>query len=437
MLSLSRPQRQALATLALVAGTVAPTCYVAWTAWKVNRPGHARDVETELSRQLGVQVSLASVRYPRPGEAVYRGVVLRQGEPRRRTFAEVARAEVVRLRRGDGELFLEAAGLRLRGEGGRQALEQLNGVLKRAGEVAWSRINLSAPGCEVELGEGASYAFHDLVATFQADPASPSVTASYHVDGATRCELTLARDRTADPVRTTLVLETKEGAPLPGRLLGPFFDPADWLGPEARVWGTLSLARAGEGDWEAEFRGDLTGIDLGTLVGRRYPDHRLTGLARLRVRSARWAKLPGGRNSGWVGAEGELVTGPGTISMSLVKALKARMRFRTLARLDDQEADLAFQRLGLGFTLRDSGELELRGGLGPETPPGAVIVDAEGLTPVLSAPHGTANVVGLVNTLTPGGDDTLVVPGTRESQGLQQYLPLPAGPRAALRANGN
>jgi hypothetical protein len=316
-------------------------------------------------------------------------------------------------------------------------MEQVNALLRHAGEATFSKINLSAPDCTVELGDSSSYTFHDLVATFQADPGAPSVTASYRHDEATRCELTLTRDRTANPVRTTLAFEAKEGAPLPARLLDPFFDAADWLGPEAKVWGTLTLARAGEGDWEADFRGDLLGIDLATLVGRRYPDHRLTGLARLKVRSARWAKLPGGRNSGWVGAEGELLTGPGTISLSLVRALKARMNFRAVAGLDDQEADLAFQRLGIGFTLKDSGELDLRGGLGTEAPPGAVIVDAEGLTPVLSAPQGAANVVGLVNTLTPGGDETLVVPGTRESQGLQQYLPLPPGPRAALRANGN
>src|SRR4051812_46789582 len=91
MPALTRPHRQAIATVALVAFTVAPTVYVAMTAIKVNRPGHVRDVEIEVGRQLGVQVTLEGVRYPRPGEVAYRGVVLRQQEPGTKRLAEVAR----------------------------------------------------------------------------------------------------------------------------------------------------------------------------------------------------------------------------------------------------------------------------------------------------------------------------------------------------------
>ena len=65
MLPLTRPHRQALATLAMVACTVVPTVYVGFTAWRINRPGHIRDVEIEIGRSIGLQVTVESVRYPK------------------------------------------------------------------------------------------------------------------------------------------------------------------------------------------------------------------------------------------------------------------------------------------------------------------------------------------------------------------------------------
>src|SRR4051794_35369065 len=112
MFPLNRLNRQAAATIALVVLTVLPTAYVAQTAWRISRPGHRHDVEAEIGRVLGLQVTLDAVRYPRPGEVVYQGVVLRQEEPRRKGLTEVARADVLRLKRGDRELTLEAEGLR-------------------------------------------------------------------------------------------------------------------------------------------------------------------------------------------------------------------------------------------------------------------------------------------------------------------------------------
>src|SRR5947209_8753115 len=148
MIPLTRPHRQAMATMAMVVLTVLPTGYVALTAWRIGRPGHLRGVEAEIGQRLGLQATLDGVRYPRPGE---------------------------------------------------------------------------------------------VAGTFQADRAAPTVRVSYRVAARgsnTRCELTLTRDRKTEPVRTTVVMRTMEGLPLPARVLEPFFDAADWLGPAARVDGT-------------------------------------------------------------------------------------------------------------------------------------------------------------------------------------------------------
>src|SRR6516164_6424142 len=101
MFPVTRPVRQGLATFAVVAFTIVPTGYVSILAWRINRPGHVRDIEIDLGHQLGLRVSLQGVRYPRPAEVVYEGLVLRQDEPRGRSMAEIARADVVRAERVD------------------------------------------------------------------------------------------------------------------------------------------------------------------------------------------------------------------------------------------------------------------------------------------------------------------------------------------------
>ena len=78
MFPLTRPVRQTLATLLLLGLTVVPTGLIGAFAWRINRPGHVRDVEIELGRQLGLQVTLEGVRYPKAGEVAYQGIVLRR-----------------------------------------------------------------------------------------------------------------------------------------------------------------------------------------------------------------------------------------------------------------------------------------------------------------------------------------------------------------------
>src|SRR6266568_4787753 len=141
MLALTRPHRQVLATLGLLAFTVLPTGYIASTAWRINRPGHVRDVEIEVGRQLGLLVTMEGVRYPRPGEVIYRGVTLRQEDGRKQSrLTEIARAEVVRLRHDDRELMLEVEALQLRGDDPKGAMAQVAALLQRATGAAFDRI---------------------------------------------------------------------------------------------------------------------------------------------------------------------------------------------------------------------------------------------------------------------------------------------------------
>jgi hypothetical protein len=444
MFPLTRPYRQAVATVALVALTVVPTVYVSLTAWRISRPGHRHEVEAEIGRALGLQVTLDSVRYPRPGEVEYRGVVFRQQEPRRKGLTEVARASTVRLRRGDHELTLEAEGLRLRAESPRAAMAQVGALLQRSGETTYERVSLTAPECALDLGAGVSpYQLREVIGQFVADRTAPTVRASYRVvadprrpTAGTRCELTLTRDRKAEPVRTTLALKTMEGLPLPARVLDPFFDAGEWLGADAKVDGGLTLRQDGAKDWEAEFQGNLLDVDLGELVNRRFPTHRLRGKARLEIASARWAERPG-QGFGWVDAQGELTAGPGVIGFSLLQALRTEMKFRPAPKVartvSAGQVDLDFNALAFSFAMSPDGEIKIGGGLGDGFADDVVLVGPT--DPLAYAPQGAANVRGLIKTLVPvtAINRAEMVPLTERSRIL---LSLPVPPDVAAKAIG-
>lgn len=434
MLSLTRPRRQLFATAALLALTVAPTGFVAATAWKVNRPDYARKVEADLASRLGLFVQLEKVSYPRPGTVLYRGVVLRQEELGRKDSrrAEMARAESLQLRRDGRELTLQVDGLRLRGPSPKQAIAQVVGLLQRVGGTfEYDRVNLAAHSCQVELGSDAlSYSLRDLAGTLEVDATHSTITAGYRIardaEVGARCEVTLTRDRKADPSRTTLTFKTAEGEAVSARILDPFFLASENLGASAKVEGELRLRQSGVSDWEAEFRGNLLDVELSSLVSQLAPEHRLSGRSRIAVEFARWGDRPG-RGPGWLEARGDLLAGKGTIGVALLQALKTQMHFKVAERAEMRRNEIDFEKLGLSFAITENAEIRLGGGLGDDYLGDAVIVQGQRFTPLVRAPEGVANVHGLARAL---GTEALsrpdlLTPGTTESQFLQRSLPAP------------
>jgi hypothetical protein len=438
MFPLTRAVRQMLATLVLFGLTVVPTGLVAAYAWRINRPGHVRDVEIELGRQLGLQVTLDAVRYPRPGEAVFHGIVLRQEEPRSKGLVEIARADLARILRSDRDLTLHLENPRVRCESPRNGLAQLGVLFQRSGQIPFDRINVSAPTCLLEMGrDDVAFTLREVAGEFLVDPAAPGLRLAYRVPGegaGTRCELTLTRDRRTEQIETSLAFKTVEGMPLPARMLNVFFDADDWLGENAKFEGTVSLHQEGTRDWEALFQGELLDVDLAKLVGRRFPRHRLTGRARLAIKQARWGQRPT-QGYGWVEVKGELSANQGSIGVDLIEALAREMKFRRsprLVNLDARKTEVDFRAIGLSFTMQASGEIQIEGALGAEFAPEAVIVG--GTAPLLSAPLGTASVHGLIKTLFPVSQASsgFLVPHTAESQVLLS-LPVPQGPATSTK----
>lgn len=431
----TRPVRRVVATCAIVVLTMAPTAYVGFTAWRIGQSWQAREVEADLSRRLGLEVTIGKVEYPRPGVVVYRGVVIRS-ERARGELVELARAEALKVRTSGAELVIETDGLRARIAAPGRVLEQAAGLLRPNAFVAnFERVSLIAPTCDLEVGE-AHWLFDSIAATLQNSAQGPSAFASYRLvdaskDLATRCEASVTRDSRKE--KTTITLRTMEGPPIPAAALDPFFPLVDRVGEFAQIEGTLAFSLVGGAtEWDAAFEGSLGGVDLGRLFESSDPSLRMTGIGRVIFRRAIWANRPG-QGFGWLKAAGEFTATTGTIGSGLLRSLASEMRFRLNPKLERPLAgrrEVSYQSMGIEFDLAPDGELEIAGALGDEFPAETVLVSSDHITPLAYAPKGLANTRGLVKALFPTPADALI-PGTAEAQALQRRLPLP--PAAASR----
>ncbi len=430
---LKRPHRQVLATLALVGFTVVPSAYVAYAAHHVRRPAHLTEVEAEVGRRLGVLVKVARVHHPRPDVDQLEEVSLRHDASDR---SEMAHADTLRVTRGSEEMNLRVDRLSLRGGEPSDLLGHVVSILRRVASTEGQKISLVADQARIQLGTRRE-SVRDLAAILNVNRESPTLTASYRLEGAegsmgTRCELVLSRKIGPDGIETRVVLKTMEGE-IPASTLTAFFDAKSWLGESARMSGTLTLTRVEGRDWEAEFQGDFSDVDLASVVGRRFAGHRLNGRARIAFAKARWSERDHGQGSGWVEARGTLSSGPGSISTSLLQALETRMNFRLGRAIDRLQPDVDFQGLGLQFSMDSGGELKLAGALGADYAPDAVLVQGPKPTPLARAPQGVASIRGLWNTLIPSTPESLA-PAVSEAHALRS-LPLPPAARSPLSAN--
>ncbi len=441
MFPLTRPLRQTACTILLLVFTALPTLAIAAIAWRINQPGHVRDVEVELGRKLGMHVSLEGTGYPAPGEVFYRGLVLRAQEPRGKEFAEIGRADMVRLSRSDHDLTVLLENPQLHAPGPSQSMAILDRIIQRSISIPFERVGLSTAACRLDLGkDDLQFTFMDVAGEFVSDPSAPTLKLAYRVPGSgtakgSRCELVLTRDRRTEPFETSLSFRTVEGSPLPARMLGVFFDPEDWLGAEAKISGTLELRQSSSSDWKASFQGEILDVDLARLFSKRFPRHRLTGRARITFEKAAWGQRPSGQGPGWVEARGQLVAGPGSIGLNLFESLAREMKFRPGARkphIDPRKPEVEFRSLGLAFAMQSSGEIQVSGALGAEFRPTRSSPSSSAT--LLSAPQGAASVHSLIKTLipTPANNPGVLIPLTSESQVLLS-LPLPAGTDSTTR----
>src|SRR5206468_9865532 len=99
------------------------------------------------------------------------------------------------------------------------------------------------------------------------------------------------------------------------------------------------------------------------------------------------------------------------------------------------QVDLDFRALALNFAVSPEGEIQLGGALGNEFEPDTVMAGPG--EPLVYAPHGAANVRGLIKTLVPvtAINHAQMVPLTERSR-ILLCLPVPSD-AASKRIGGN
>jgi len=384
----------------IVLGLFFPLCIVptllvlGWCLWR-RTPAHARHVAQQLGWQMGMKVSLESVRDLRPGAVRYEGLALWSPETGRRVLfcptlearwtSEKSRPLLVLAAPAPPELAASD-------------LDELAKLAERvlSGRAGWTDVNVHVQAAEAmvvdESGRHTFAAVRARIESLQGQDAAggPEPTAreavaelAFHPFGTTpgvEPRLGVRRIRQIGPSPdgpepvTELELDTGD-APLPCPLLAALAPIAGRLGPAARFQGTVR-SLAGPGPWSAHVVGTFLDVDLERLLADRIEPLRLTGTAR----SIEVADL---RLSGGVvqRLEATIDARDGTISRGLVEAAARHLRLTSALKPDDP-AELRFDRLAARATL-DARGLSLRPL--PDANQGVILTDPIGA--ILRAEH--------------------------------------------------
>jgi hypothetical protein len=418
--------RKRLCRAAFFACAVLPTAAV--LAWGVSRhlPGHAQQFADELSTQLALDVKLAGASHPRPGVLLLTDVtasdpesglpLLKCGSLEVECAGQqvTVTASLVEIEASRAELLWQLAQRRLR--------QQLPGrdyrVTITADPVTWNAPRAAQSFIEVlvRLGQG---------------PQGCEADISFRLAGAAGQEpaqLRIVRHRKPSPA--TAVTFNTGGAALPCSVFSPLADTSAWLGTRAQFNGLVWVRETPAG-WDGELTGQLSQLDLDTLVSGRFP-HVLRGAADLRLERA---KLIGGRITE---AAGALRGTAGQISASLLAAGCEALHLEGNRTKPASAKIEPYDRLALDFIIEPEG-LTLLGRCGPTE--ALLVRNGEALWK--QPPEQPQPVVALVRALVPANE--VQVPAAVETDLLLRHLPLapikpplgargtPAAPHARLR----
>jgi hypothetical protein len=401
---------------------VLPTLGVfAWSSSRLSPEGTAESA-AELSRELGLKVSLAGVSYPRPDVSLYDGVELADPE----TAAPLARMRFLEVADTSGAIaivasqpVIDAVQLGRLWQAVAERLRQADGAGKPIRLVA-REVTLEWPNRA--LG-GDSQTMTDVLAELavKSDGGRETTAAfSFRLAGSDAAQVARFRysrrvsadqkGTTSASVITRIEIDTG-GAAIPLSMLTVPLGIANRLGPRAKFRGSL-WATESRGAWDGELTGEFRDIDFQTAIAEQFPHH-LEGPATITIARARFA---GGRLEE---ARGSLAAASGVIGQSLLSSAARNLQLAGTAGAASNDALVPFDQIAFSFEI-ESGGLTVHGqcdGL-----PGtivrrgdrALLVDSSG-TPV--------PVIALLRTLVPMSE--VQVPATRESDWLMRSLPVP------------
>lgn len=410
--------RRRICLVAFLLFCLLPTTLVlAWglvrrTSW------HVTAEADRLSSICGLKVSFSGIRYVRPGQAVYEGVVLADPETGGRVLqcpqleatwtsspgAKASSQLTLTVTVWQAEVFLDP----LVGQVER-LVERL--LIRRPDTEA--AVQLTAREVLLQTADG-SQALADVQGKteFESGMSMAEFRFRWGANQGNPMLVRVLRNRQAVPPATGFEFDTAD-ASLPCSVLAVAFPGLEQAGPRSQFRGYCWANETPDG-WAGEIQNvQLTDVDWESLLGDRFP-HRLSGLAQIKVTSARF------RHGRIEEMNGEITAGPGMVSGSLIQAATERLGMSAAPPQEAAPIARRYERLASLFYL-DSRGLWLRGRC--DTAGGqAILMDRGNL--ILGEPATQPQPIGaLVQALvSPGG---IQVPATRQAAWLIRRLPLP------------
>lgn len=418
MFQLHDTTRRQLCKALFVVMALLPTASV--VAWCIARrlPSRMEAEAQSLGRQLGLEVRLQGLKYPRPGEVVYEGLQIVDCETsqvlfRCRQLAVVSETPLPnREHRGALALFPSQAEINAEG------INRLWKLLERTLEGHYGRLgaDLRLVAGDVTIAGAESQTLTDVVASLASEPNATQANLQFRVAGApaasSATSITVVRNREVSPPAFEVDLNTN-GSDLPCNLLGMAMNQWDVFGSHCRFRGRIHARQLQEG-WQGEIDSAKLGeIDLDRLVSDHLP-HRLTGTADLTIQSARFVQ---GRLEE---ASMMFSAGPGTIDRSLIDSAEDHWGLTATAELAKAPEQIRYQELAFVLTL-DSKGATVQGctRIGDQ---GTILANAKDR--LLGEPvRQPRPVASLVQTLASPND--LQVPASRQTVWFLDHLPLP------------
>lgn len=401
--------RRMLCRIGFIAFCVVPTVGVfAWSNSQTT-DGHSVSLAGDLSRALGLKVSLAGVAYPRPGASLYEGLVLADPE----TAKPLARMRFVEVAGGEGLATLVAS----QPEVDALQLDRFARlVVDRLRNSAQPQPTLRIAASDVTLDwPDGSQTLTDLLGQIDGKPGEDgqrSATISFKLAGSHSTEpIRLRYSRRLKESQPTARIELNTGgAAVPCSLLTIPAGMANHLGPRACFRGSLWALETADG-WEGECSGELTGVDLQSAIAEQFPQH-LTGDARITIQLARF------RRGRLEEARGSITAGPGVIGQSLLSSAAMNLKFTGSAASNSNASLIPYRSLTLAFEIDSSG-ISVHGAADRQ---GAIVETVD--TVLLAESIAPASpVVALLRTLLPQSE--LQVPAARQAEWLIRRLPVP------------
>ena len=418
MFQLHDKTRRRVCVVGFIALGVLPTLAVG--CWCLSRhvPGYARAEAQELSRRLGLDVTLGGLKHVRPGVVLYEQFEAADPE----TGQTILRCRLLEIARGQ----------RTDQQGRRRAAVTMTAsqpVVETASlDRVWQCLQRTLEGSYGPLE--ADFRFRASEMTLQAAHDAQTLTAvqgaierlsggvqaqlDFRLAGADAPEpahIRVVRNRQASPPASGFELSTG-GGELPCNVLAMGLAELAPLGPRCRFRGSIWANETPDG-WQGELAGQLVALDLGALVTDHFP-HRLAGSADVTIQSARFRRGRLEEGSATVTA------GPGTIDRSLIASAIDRLGLVAGAAPPSDDECVPYGQLAFLVTL-DAQGLHLFGRCSSAEP--GTILSHDGRRLLGEPIEQPTSAVALVRTLVP--QNAVQVPATRQTDWLLRHLPVP------------